>query len=320
MARTRANGILLRNQLVEVRTAAEIAATLDADGKCDGLPFMPEMLVHCGRRFRIFRRAEKTCVEGHGLRRMRDTVLLEGVHCDGSAHDGCQRRCLVFWKEAWLRPVEQLATPGADEVASAAPEAVGHLVTKAGERYVCQSTELRTATMDLSALDFGQYFREIRRRELTLGRFFRIALRVAIDRARRVVGLPALGALRGGGRGHSKGSLDLRTGEWVEVKAPEEIRKTLDRKGRNRGLSFEPDMIAYTGQCFEVVYSIERIISEETGRMVPLTNTVVLKGVTCEGLCAKNCPRNNPHYWREVWLMRIVAPYTEAGKPPPSTT
>ena len=37
------NSLFVRNQLVVVRTAAEIAATLDANGKTDGLPFMPEM-------------------------------------------------------------------------------------------------------------------------------------------------------------------------------------------------------------------------------------------------------------------------------------
>ena len=104
-------GRLTHGQLVEVRSAQEITATLDADGKLDGVPFMPEMAIHCGRAFRIFRRADITCVEGHGLRRMNSTVFLEDVRCDGSAHDGCQRSCLIFWKEAWLKPVEIADAP-----------------------------------------------------------------------------------------------------------------------------------------------------------------------------------------------------------------
>ena len=40
---------------------------------------MPEMVPHCGRRFRVYRRAEKTCVEGIGIQRMRNTVFLEGL-------------------------------------------------------------------------------------------------------------------------------------------------------------------------------------------------------------------------------------------------
>ena len=46
---------------VEVRSAAEILATLDERGRLDALPFMPEMLQYCGRRFRVFKSAHKTC-------------------------------------------------------------------------------------------------------------------------------------------------------------------------------------------------------------------------------------------------------------------
>ncbi len=38
---------------VEVKSADEILATLDAQGCYEALPFMPEMLQYCGRRFRV---------------------------------------------------------------------------------------------------------------------------------------------------------------------------------------------------------------------------------------------------------------------------
>ena len=63
-------------------------------------------------------------------------------------------------------------------------------------------------------------------------------------------------------------------------------------------------MIDFIGGRFQVEFPIRRIILEETGKMVPLANTVALKGVSCAGLCAKNCPRNNTLYWREAWLKR----------------
>jgi len=96
-------------ELVEVRSADEILATLDAKGEIDGLPFMPEMLQFCGRRLRIFRTAHKTCDTITGqlvARRMEHCVHLEGARCDGAAHGGCQAGCLLFWKEAWLKRVE----------------------------------------------------------------------------------------------------------------------------------------------------------------------------------------------------------------------
>ncbi len=90
--------------VVEVRSAAEIRATLDAEGRCRGLYFMPGMWAHCGRRFRVLHPVERMMSEKTGeMRTLSRTVILEGMTCDGKAHGGCQRGCLVFWKDAWLR-------------------------------------------------------------------------------------------------------------------------------------------------------------------------------------------------------------------------
>ena len=94
---------------VVVRAPEEILATLDANGALDRLPFMPEMMSHCGSRFRVARRLEKTCVEGYWSQRRfpaNDVVFLEELRCSGDQHDGCKRGCMVFWKEAWLRRVK----------------------------------------------------------------------------------------------------------------------------------------------------------------------------------------------------------------------
>src|ERR1700692_4496329 len=90
--------------LVEIRSAAEVMSSLDADGKLDGLPFMPEMLAFCGRRLRVSKRADNTCALGQP-RRIENTVHLGQLRCDGSAHRGCEAGCLFLWKEAWLRRV-----------------------------------------------------------------------------------------------------------------------------------------------------------------------------------------------------------------------
>jgi hypothetical protein len=101
---TDAKPALAIGDLVEVKPAQEILAGLDERGELDALPFMPEMLQFCGRRFVVDKIAFKTCdtVTWTGLRRMTDTVHLAGVRCDGQAHGGCQAGCLVFWKTAWL--------------------------------------------------------------------------------------------------------------------------------------------------------------------------------------------------------------------------
>jgi hypothetical protein len=92
---------------VEVESPDKILVSLDEQGCLEGLPFMPEMLKYCGQRFRVLKSSHKTCDTIHktGLRRMENAVHLEGIRCDGEAHGGCQAGCLLFMKEAWLKPV-----------------------------------------------------------------------------------------------------------------------------------------------------------------------------------------------------------------------
>ena len=59
-----------------VRPLKEILTTLDARGTLRGLPFMPEMMSFCGQRFSVWRRVEKTCVEGDRMRRMEGVVFV----------------------------------------------------------------------------------------------------------------------------------------------------------------------------------------------------------------------------------------------------
>src|SRR6266852_5081544 len=97
---------------VEVRSKDEILRTLDGNGRLDGMPFMPEMFKFCGQRFQVYKRAHKTCdyttPAPNRTRRLDRTVHLE-TRCDGAAHDGCQADCLLYWKEAWLKPVSRKA-------------------------------------------------------------------------------------------------------------------------------------------------------------------------------------------------------------------
>src|SRR5438552_13185233 len=98
---------------VEVRSKEEILATLDKDGRLEQLPFMPQLFQYCGQRFKVIKRADKSCdtVSGHYVgRRMTNAVHLEH-RCDGQAYGGCQAGCLIYWKEAWLKPVGKETAP-----------------------------------------------------------------------------------------------------------------------------------------------------------------------------------------------------------------
>ena len=99
---------LVAGEWVEVKSLEEIEATLDKKGHYKGLLFMPEMRKFCGGKYKVHRVIEKMILETTGeLRRFKSpTVILEGVHCDGSFHFDCQRSCFSFWKEAWLKRVK----------------------------------------------------------------------------------------------------------------------------------------------------------------------------------------------------------------------
>lgn len=293
---------LLRDQWVEVRSYREIALTLDAEGKLEELPFMPEMARYCGLRIRVARRADKTCVAGLGIRHMRGTVFLQDLRCDGAHHDGCQRACLLFWKEAWLKPLEDNSRPAM--VAVPESDEVNRLPTRRGDAYLCQSTELHKATTPMSRWSVLPLLQEMRHGELSLLGFLDIIYRTVRT---RLFKLPELGTVLGTQTRTHRGSLDLRPGELVEIKDTEQIRSALNAKGQNCGLTLTPSMSVFLGERHEVAFPVQKIIIESTGKMAKLSNTVALKGVTCSGPCVKNCPRSEYHYWRESWLERADA-------------
>jgi hypothetical protein len=307
---------LRAGEWVEVKTQSEVAQTLDADGTLDGLPFMPEMEGYCGRRFRVLRRAEKTCIEfpggGYEIREFRgnDVFLLESLRCSGADHDGCQRQCTLFWKAAWLRKV------GTGQP-TASPNRFGHPMLHAKTRtmstpirYFCQSTELANATRQqpLTKMQVLQKcYRDVR--------FGGIRLREMIG----LIAMPLYRKMKDRLFGRFRllgrldrtpvGTLGLHPGELVEIKSLKEMQETLDRRGRNRGLVCDIELKKFCGRQYRVRSRFDRMISESTGQMRTVEGTVILDGNTC--MCARalgGCPRLDFCYWREVWLKRVGLP------------
>jgi hypothetical protein len=317
-------------EIVEVRSEAEILATLDARAELESLPFMPEMLQFCGRRFRVDKQAVKLCdtISSSGMYRMRNAVHLEGLRCDGQAHGGCQAGCLIYWKEAWLKRVpvagEDRPGPAPEPAAAGCTHATLLAATrKAGsapedERFSCQATELlRAAPTPVPPWDVGQYVRDVRSGNATLLATIR-ALAVGVfneyqDLSRRFLPRPLrirdgrrLPFIEGRLERTPEGTLDLQPGELVRVKDKEEIVATLDADNSNRGLSFDPEMLWYCGREARVLRRVERTIDERTGKLLRLKRPcIVLEGVTCRGAYHRCCPRADYPYWREIWLERV---------------
>src|SRR3954447_13823333 len=160
--------------LVEVRSAAEILATLDERGELENLPFMPEMAAWCGRRVTVHKVAHKVCdtISRSGMRRMDNAVYLSGPRCDGAAHGGCQTACQFLWREQWLRRVEPGDAPTLVDAEDPDARRLLPLLTvnarrepgaDGKERYSCQATELpRSATTCMPFLDVHQYVQDVR--------------------------------------------------------------------------------------------------------------------------------------------------------------
>ena len=305
--------------LVEVRRAAEILSTLDERGTLEGLPFMPEMLQYSGKRFRVYKRAHKACdtIEWSGLRKMENAVHLEILRCDGKGHGDCEAGCLLFWKEAWLKRVSSKAPtslpPTEEELRRAGELLHGHaqrMETREGGkqevRHICQATEIRRATLPMAPWNPRQFWEDWasgNTRAWIIVRGFLIALFNAVQRMRRGVEYPYIEGFQTKTPTENVG---LRPGELVQVKSKLEIMKTLDRRNRNRGLSFDREMVKYCGGTYRVLRHVKNIINDRTGKMMRLPNDcIILDGVICQGDLNKFCPRSILPYWREIWLQRV---------------
>jgi hypothetical protein len=291
-------------EVAEVRPATEILSTLSSCGTLGGLPFMPEMLDYCGQQFRVWRRVEKTCVEGDRVRRMKDVVFLGNLRCSGAAHDGCEKECRLFWHVAWLRRPTQVGEPSA----ALCPALPGSSlpVRKDEGRYVCQSTELLRATHRLSKLDVRQYYRDWRLKTYPSTQLLRLLFLPLWIRIKVLGCGMSVVRLRGDSNKTPTMSLDLKPGDSVMVRSRDEIRQTLDHRGRNRGLEFTPYMLPFCGRQMKVRRRVNRMILETSGEMRPIQNTVILEDCTCDGhIKWGGCPRDAQHLWREIWLKKL---------------
>jgi hypothetical protein len=296
--------------VVEVLSPEEILRTLDGDGTLEGLPFMPEMMEFCGRRFHIAKRVRKVCVEcdlaGIDMREFRGEEpiwLIAGLRCTGAFHDGCQRGCTLFWKDRWLRKVDSVllktvpSLRGEDILLSALK------VTVSPGRYFCQSTELEKVTEPITV--FGRI--RICVQDVLSGNESWISMLKQMlqpvfwklmdkyIKPRHVIGSLNKTPLI---------QMRFRPGQLVEVKPAEEIKSTLNSNGCNRGLRYDYCLNQFCGRRFRVRERLDKIIIESRGHMIPIEGTVTLEGshCHCERTAFGGCPRQDLVYWREAWL------------------
>jgi hypothetical protein len=281
---------------VEVRPLPEILATLDQRARLSELSFMPEMERYCGLRFRVSRRADKACdrVRKSGNRRMVNAVHLEDLRCDGASHDGCAAACLIFWKEAWLRraagppaadttPVQAAPISGATSDAALLTRGTRTSDGDGTPESVVWSCHVKAGHVKTRTVAWWGITKALNRIRL-IPKMWRI-----VEGVRGPFRVPFIGGTL---TKTPREVLELQPGEWVVVKSYEEILATLDKKGKNRGMTFDSEMVKYCGTRRRVRQRVARIIDEPTGRMMNLPNDcIILEGATCTGEYHSFCPR-----------------------------
>ena len=320
---------LRKGDWVEVKSAEEILSTLDGQGCQDNLPFMPEMLQYCGKRFRVYKSAHKTCdtLQFSMTRRMSNAVHLEGLRCDGHAHGGCEAKCLLFWKKSWLTKVSGPVAERPHNVpaGTSLPARSGSdgcnldTIQRAtqiegdgtGSVYRCQATEMFRATTPMVWWDPRQYLKDLYSGNVNPLDFIRYTLIAAFNMVMRMHWrLHPYPHVQGRATGKTPSqALNLQAGELVQVRSKDEIMDTLNEQNRNRGLFFDVEMIPYCGKTFRVHSRVEKIVNEDTGKLIRLPSPcVILDGVMCSGCLSYKrlfCPRSIYSFWHEVWLRRV---------------
>jgi len=188
---------------------------------------------------------------------------------DGQAHGGCQARCLIFWKEAWLKRIS-CDSPSDDSprvetnsgnitAASAAGCTESDVWARAkasdadgGEPvYTCQATQLPYATADLAWWDIRQYVEDYRSGNVGLWRILcGLVYAMYYNLSQAGIGLgPRLRWFydkfhvlwrgtqfprrRGNytrGTANTTATLNLQPGDLVRVKSQEEILRTAEHR------------------------------------------------------------------------------------------
>lgn len=334
--------------IVTVRPYEEILETLDQDGFCGGVLFMPNMRQYCSRRLNVLKPVRWIYDEKYReMLSCDDIVVLSGATCDGKGMlngEDCGRSCSLFWKTAWLRrastPEEAVEgyqprargrlQPSSPVQAEGGPPSTAEQHRMAGSKldlyrktlrtdvplergaagYVCQYTCLDRMGREFDAAEIGWHLGL--RTWASLKRRTLRTVRKAGTLTSRLYPRPEVspGADRPGGAGE-----DLARGDVVEVLPHARIAHTLDGKGRCKGLRFMDEMKAFCGRQSRVLAMPRSILDLGGDKVRKAKDIVILEGFYCDGADISGCDRACLYYWRKEWLSKVSGPAPDIPGP-----
>lgn len=262
---------------------------------------MPEMIAFCGQ-YGLRRPADRVCL--NGFRKLDRVYHLDPLRCTGTAHDGCEAGCLLFWHENWLEMLDGKSS-------RALPVDAGHIRSQTEElnalsfdsctgKYVCQATTVGQLGTELPLPGPQQLIPEFLH-----GRMGRREARLLLIWLANYLLLRIYSRIFRRHHSSSEQKLNLQVGDMVRVRSRMEILNTLGPGGCHYGLRVVPDMLRYCGKIYRVAGRVQRLIEPELGIMRQMNNEcILLEGVTCSG-GRSLCSRRELFFWRDAWLRRI---------------
>lgn len=112
----------------------------------------------------------------------------------------------------------------------------------------------------------------------------------------------------GAGKKEMTEPVEFHPGDRVRVRPKEEIRKTLDGWNRYKGCRFMDEMWSHCGGTYQVYKRVNRMLDEQTMKMVKTKHMYLLDGLICHGSWPfKECDRSCYFFWKSAWLERAEA-------------
>ena len=282
--------------VVYVKEFDEIVKSLDQNDSLNGVQFMPEMIKYCGTKQELLAPVKRVKSDKRRfidkLGYLEDVYLLENTWCDGEHHNNCSRKCRILWHEEWFTEEEPQSMENTNET---------DLMLNNHDPLLCQSTTIDKAMTHISSSFFKNIFEwfYIQNTSLkdivldVLDSLYYIYFSLTHEKVGILIRTPT-------------NDIGLKVGDKVRVKSFDEIKATLDTKGRNRGLGFQTEMIKFCGKgVFTVSDVMNNAISEYTDEIKKVKSSVLLKETFCDGRFHRRCGRKCPHIWREIWLKKV---------------
>jgi hypothetical protein len=101
---------LMVGDIVQILSMEEIMLTLDEHRETEHVWFMPWMAKFCGMKVEVAKRVNFIFDErAWKMLKCKNLVILGQLACNGNdlyRRSGCDRNCLYFWKEKWLKKIE----------------------------------------------------------------------------------------------------------------------------------------------------------------------------------------------------------------------